>query len=52
MGRALGLQMGSKSPKHLSNLSATAFGRTLITHDVIVIIAEPCVELTAECIES
>lgn len=50
MWRASGLQMGSNFPKHLSNRSA-ACGRTLITPDVIVIIAEPCVELTAQFIE-
>lgn len=42
--------MGSNFHKHLSNLPAAAAAHrgTLITHDVIVIIAEPCVELTEE----
>lgn len=46
MWRALSLQMGSNFQKHLSNLAA-ACRSTLITRDVIVIIAEPCVELTS-----
>lgn len=50
MWRALSLQMGSNFRKHLSN-PAAACRSTLITHDMIVIIAEPCVELTAEFIE-